>query len=229
MLAGGSEAPITPLGVAGFCVMRALSTRNDEPQKASRPFDALRDGFVVGEGAGIVILERLEHAQKRKATILAEIVGAGQTADAYHITAPAPGGEGAVRAMRLALDDAGLGPDAVDYVNAHGTSTPAGDVAETQAIKRAFGDYAYNISISSTKSMTGHLLGGAGALETAICVQVVNCGIIPPTINLENPDQHCDLDYVPLEARTQNVSVALTNSFGFGGHNVTLAIKRWEE
>lgn len=227
MITGGSEASVTPTALAGFCAARALSTRNAEPHKASRPFDKERDGFVVGEGAGIVILERLEHAQKRQATILAEIVGAGQTADAYHITAPAPGGEGAIRAMRLALKDAGLGPDAVDYVNAHGTSTDLNDVTETQAIKAVFGERAKRIPVNSTKSMIGHLLGAGGAVELIATVKSIQEGILHPTANYEFPDPECDLDYVPNQMRKVEVNVAISNSFGFGGHNICIALRRF--
>jgi 3-oxoacyl-[acyl-carrier-protein] synthase II len=229
MIAGGSEASITEFSMAGFCSSRALSTRNDLPEKASRPFDKQRDGFVMGEGAGMLILESLEHAKKRGAKIYAEIVGAGMTADAYHITAPAPGGEGASRAMSLALADAGLGAESVDYINSHGTSTDLGDTSETQAIKKVFGQRAYQIPINSTKSMIGHLLGAAGAVELIAAVKSLEQGILHPTINYEFPDPECDLDYVPNQARESVINVALSNSFGFGGHNVTLAIKKFEE
>ena len=227
MIAGGAEAAITPMGIGGFAAMRALSTRNDEPQKASRPFDSGRDGFVVGEGAGIVILEELEFAKKRGAKIYAELVGYGMSADAYHITQPAEGGEGAVRVMRNTLRDAGVGPEVVDYINAHGTSTPIGDRQETQAIKTAFGEHAKKVAVSSTKSMTGHLLSGAGGLEAGITVLALRDQTLPPTINLENPDPACDLDYVPNHARKAKVEYALTNSFGFGGTNGCLLFKRW--
>ena len=227
MIAGGAEAAITPMGIGGFAAMRALSTRNDEPQKASRPFDSGRDGFVVGEGAGIVILEELEFAKKRGAKIYAELVGYGMSADAYHITQPAEGGEGAVRVMRNTLRDAGVWPEVVDYINAHGTSTPIGDRQETQAIKTAFGEHAKKVAVSSTKSMTGHLLGGAGGLEAGITVLALRDQTLPPTINLENPDPACDLDYVPNHARKAKVEYALTNSFGFGGTNGCLLFKRW--
>jgi 3-oxoacyl-[acyl-carrier-protein] synthase II len=226
MIAGGAEAPITPVSFAGFCSMKAMSTRNDDPARASRPFDSQRDGFVMGEGAGIVILEELEHAKKRGATILAEVVGYGATGDAHHMTAPAPEGEGAARAMRAAIDDSGLPLSEFGYVNAHGTSTPLNDKFETQAIKSVFGDHAKRVAISSTKSMTGHLLGAAGGLETIICVLALERKILPPTINYENPDPECDLDYVPNTARPVEARAALSNSLGFGGHNVTLALSR---
>lgn len=227
MIAGGSEAACTPLGIAGFSNMRALSSRNDAPEKASRPFDKDRDGFVLGEGAGIVILESLEHAQKRGATILAEMVGYGISADAYHMTAPHPEGAGAARAMKIALKHAELNPQQVSYVNAHGTSTPQGDVCETCAIKSVFGADASKVVVSSTKSMTGHLLGAAGAIELIACIEAIQKGIVPPTINLDNPDPACDLDYVPHKAREMKVDVALNNSFGFGGHNASIALKRF--
>ena len=227
-IAGGAEATITPLGVAGFSCMRALSTRNDEPQKASRPFDKDRDGFVMGEGAGIVVLEELEHARKRGARIYCELVGYGATADAYHMTAPRPEGEGASRCMQIAMNHAKVTPGDVDYINAHGTSTPIGDICETKAIKDAFGDAAYKVPISSTKSMTGHLLGAAGGIELAACALAMRDGIIPPTINLDNPDPECDLDYVPHTAREAKVKVALSNSFGFGGHNSSVVIRSFE-
>lgn len=227
MISGGTEAPITPLAVAGFCSMKALSTRNDDPAGASRPFDTGRDGFVIAEGAVILVLEEMEHALARGAQILAEITGYGASCDAYHITAPDPVGTGAVLSMRLALDDAGLAPEEVDYINAHGTSTSLGDKLETLAIKEVFGIHAKNLAVSSTKSMTGHLLGAAGGLETAVCVLAINKGVIPPTINLTHPDPDCDLDYVPNVARRADVAVALTNSFGFGGHNATLVIERF--
>lgn len=224
IIAGGSEAVITPMPVAGFSSMRALSTRNDDPERASRPWDKDRDGFVIGEGAGIVILEEYEHARKRGAPILAEALGFGMSADAYHISAPAEDGGGAIRAMQAALDDAGLNPEDVDYVNAHGTSTPAGDAVETIALKGVFGDHAKKLMISSTKSMTGHLLGAAGGLEFAISVMAVAEGIVPPTINLDEPDPGNDLDYVPHTARQAPVKIALTNSFGFGGTNGCLLV-----
>jgi 3-oxoacyl-[acyl-carrier-protein] synthase II len=229
-LAGGSEASIIPVGLAGFSAMKALSTRNDEPQRASRPFDRDRDGFVMGEGGGVVVVEELEHAKARGAKIWCELAGYGLSGDAYHMTAPPPDGEGAARAMKMALDHAGLNPTDVDYVNAHATSTGLGDICETQAIKTVFGDHAKNgLAISSTKSMTGHLLGGAGAVELAICAMAVRDNKIPPTINLENPDPECDLDYTPLVARDKNVRVAVNNSFGFGGHNATLVIKEFKD
>jgi len=227
MICGGTEATITPMGVGGFAAMKALSTRNDDPAHASRPFDAQRDGFVVGEGAGIIILESLEHAQRRNAPILAEIVGYGMSGDAYHITQPAENGDGAYRVMRAALKDAKLSPDDISYVNAHGTSTPIGDTLETIAVKRVFGDRAKKMPVSSTKSMTGHLLGGAGGLEGGICVLALRDQIVPPTINQETPDPNCDLDYVPNVARKMEVEYALSNSFGFGGTNAALIFKRW--
>jgi 3-oxoacyl-[acyl-carrier-protein] synthase II len=227
MICGGTEATITPMGIGGFASMRALSTRNDDPCHASRPFDAQRDGFVVGEGAGILILESLEHAQKRGAKILAEIVGYGMSGDAYHITQPAENGDGAYRVMRAALKDAQLQPEQVGYVNAHGTSTPIGDVIETRALKRVFGEHAKSVPVSSTKSMTGHLLGGAGGLEAGISVLALRDQILPPTINLEQPDPECDLDYVPNVARKVDVEYALSNSFGFGGTNAALIFRRW--
>jgi 3-oxoacyl-[acyl-carrier-protein] synthase II len=213
--------------MSGFAAMKALSTRNDEPERASRPFDRDRDGFVLGEGAGVVIVEELEHAKKRGAHILAELTGYGLTADAYHMTSPAPGGAGAVRAMQHSLKRAGLTPDKVDYINAHGTSTPVGDVAETEAIKAVFGDHAKKLAVSSTKSMTGHLLGAAGAAELIFCVKAIEHNILPPTINLDNPDPACDLDYVPHKPREQRVDIAMSNSFGFGGHNATLVVQRF--
>ncbi len=226
MIVGGAEAPITPLAVGGFASMKALSTRNDDPARASRPFDAERDGFVIGEGAGIVVLETLEHAKARGARIYCEMTGYGYTADAHHITAPAPGGEGAARAMRAAMKDAGVGLDEVDYINAHGTSTPLNDPFETQAIRAVFGERANSVPVSSTKSMTGHLLGAAGGVEFIALALTHTHGKIPPTINYENPDPECDLDYVPNTAREVDVKVALTNSLGFGGHNVTLATRK---
>ncbi len=227
MIAGGSESVITPLTLAGFANMRALSTRNDAPQKASRPFDNERDGFVMGEGAGIVVLEELESAMQRGARIYAEIVGYGLTGDAYHMTAPDPEGRGVTNCMRMALRDAGLRPEAVDYINAHGTSTPYNDKHETTAIKRVFGEHAYKLAVSSTKSMTGHLLGAAGGVEAALCALALSHGIIPPTINYENPDPECDLDYVPNHARPEDLNVALSNSFGFGGTNACILLKRY--
>jgi 3-oxoacyl-[acyl-carrier-protein] synthase II len=226
MVCGGAESAITPLGVAGFASARALSFRNDDPATASRPFDAGRDGFVIGEGAGVLVLERLEHAQARGATILAEIVGYGMTCDAHHITAPSPGGVGGAEAMRLALHDAALEPESVDYVNAHGTSTPANDANETSAIKSALGEHARSVPVSSTKSMTGHLLGGSGGIEAVAAVLAIQNGIVPPTINFQTPDPACDLDIVPNQARERRIDVVLSNSFGFGGHNVCLAFRR---
>jgi 3-oxoacyl-[acyl-carrier-protein] synthase II len=228
MIAGGSEAAITPMGVGGFAAMRALSTRNDEPERASRPFDAQRDGFIVGEGAGVLILESLEFAQKRGAPIFAEIVGYGMSGDAYHITQPAEGGDGGYRVTMAALKDAKISADDVSYVNAHGTSTPIGDAIETTALKRVFGERAKKVPISSTKSMTGHLLGGAGGLEAGISVLALRDQILPPTVNYENPDPECDLDYVPNQARKASVEYALSNSFGFGGTNASLIFKRWD-
>jgi 3-oxoacyl-[acyl-carrier-protein] synthase II len=227
MIAGGSEAIIVPLCIAGFCSMKAMSTRNDEPTRASRPFDAERDGFVCGEGSGIVILEALEHARRRDARIYAEIVGYGMTGDAHHMTAPDPEGDGASRAMAGALQDAGLGPDAVGYINAHGTSTPYNDKFETFAIKRVFGEHARRLAVSSTKSMTGHLLGAAGGIEAIATVLAIHHGLLPPTINYETPDPDCDLDYVPNQSRKQDVEVALSNAFGFGGTNATLAFRKY--
>jgi 3-oxoacyl-[acyl-carrier-protein] synthase II len=228
MICGGSEACITPMGVGGFAAMRALSTRNDEPQRASRPWDKERDGFVVGEGSGILILEELERARRRQAPILAEIVGYGMSADAHHITAPPADGNGGYRVMRNALRDAGIEPSRIQYINAHGTSTGLGDKAETIAIKTTFGDYAHKLAVSSTKSMTGHLLGGAGGLEAGITVLAIRDRIIPPTINYEFPDADCDLDYVPNKARPLEIEYALSNSFGFGGTNGCLIFKRFE-
>lgn len=221
-IAGGAEGTVSPLGIAGFAAMKALSTRNDEPEKASRPFDRDRDGFVMGEGAGVLVIEELEHAKRRGAQIYCELVGYGVTADAYHMTAPLPEGEGASRCMRMALNHSKAGIEDIDYINAHGTSTPVGDLCETKAIKHAFGEHAYKIPVSSTKSMTGHLLGAAGGIEMAICALSIKHGILPPTINLDNPDVGCDLDYVPNVAREKKVRLALSNSFGFGGHNATL-------
>jgi 3-oxoacyl-[acyl-carrier-protein] synthase II len=229
MIAGGSEAAITPLGVGGFCAMRALSTRNDEPERASRPFDRDRDGFVIGEGAGILVLEELEHARRRGAHIYAEIVGYGMSSDAYHISAPSETGDGAIRVMKATLHDAGIEPSAVDYVNVHGTSTPRGDSVEVIAIKSVFGDHAKKVAISSTKSMTGHLLGAAGGLEAGITALAIRDQVLPPTINHDNPDPECDLDCVPNHSRKATVRYALTNSFGFGGTNGALLLKRLEE
>jgi len=228
MIAGGSEATITPMGVGGFAAMRALSTRNDEPERASRPFDAQRDGFVVGEGSGVLILEALEVAERRGAQILAEIVGYGMSGDAYHITQPAEEGDGGYRVTMKTLKDAKISPEQVGYVNAHGTSTPIGDAIETMALKHVFGAHAKKVPISSTKSMTGHLLGGAGGLEAGISVLALRDQILPPTINYENPDPACDLDYVPNHARKAEVQYALSNSFGFGGTNASLLFKRWD-
>jgi 3-oxoacyl-[acyl-carrier-protein] synthase II len=228
IVTGGTEAAVTPMSLAGFCSVKALSKRNDEPERASRPFDAERDGFVLGEGAGILLVEELEHARSRGATILAELAGIGLTGDAHHITAPPPDGHGAVRAMRAALDDAGLAPTDVDYINAHGTSTQLNDASETAAIKAVFGDHAYKLMVSSTKSMVGHLLGAAAAVEAIFCALAIRDGIVPPTINRDNPDPDCDLDVVPHEARKADIGVALSNSFGFGGHNVSLIIKRYD-
>lgn len=229
MVTGGAEAAVTPISIAGFCAMKAMSTRNDEPARASRPFDAGRDGFVVGEGAAILILERVERAVARGAHIYAEITGYGQSCDAYHITAPDPEGSGAAKAMKRALADAGLSPEEVSYINAHGTSTLFNDKVETLAIKKVFGESAYRIPVSSTKSMTGHLLGAAGGIEAAACVLSITHGIIPPTINYEEPDPECDLDYVPGEARQAQVDVAISNGFGFGGHNATLVFRRYRD
>ena len=226
MVAGGAESAITPLGVAGFASAKALSFRNDDPSTASRPFDAERNGFVIGEGAGVIVLESLEHAKARGAQILAEVVGYGMTCDAHHITSPTPGGVGGAEAMRLALKDARLEPEAVDYVNAHGTSTQANDSNETSAIKSALGDWAYQIPVSSTKSMTGHLLGGSGGIEAVAAVLAIEHNLVPPTINYQNPDPACDLDVVPNQAREHTLNVVLSNSFGFGGHNVCLAFRR---
>jgi 3-oxoacyl-[acyl-carrier-protein] synthase II len=228
MITGGSEATVTPMAIGGFANMKALSERNETPATASRPFDATRDGFVMGEGAGVVILEELQHARARGAKIYAEIVGYGATGDAYHLTAPAPDGEGAQRAMRRALKDAGLGVDAIQYINAHGTSTPANDLNETKAIKAVFGDSAREINVSSTKSATGHMLGAAGAVEFIVCVHVVRECTVPPTINYETPDPELDLNYTPNKAARREVHAALSNSFGFGGHNVSIAVKRFE-
>jgi 3-oxoacyl-[acyl-carrier-protein] synthase II len=228
MIAGGTEAAITPMSVGGFAAMRALSTRNDEPERASRPFDAERDGFVVGEGAGVLILESLEYAQRRGAKIIAEIVGYGMSGDAYHITQPAEGGDGGYRVALAAMRDAKITPNDVSYVNAHGTSTPIGDAIETAALKRVFGERAKKVPISSTKSMTGHLLGGAGGLEAGISVLALRDQILPPTVNYENPDPACDLDYVPNHARKAAVHYALSNSFGFGGTNASLIFKLWD-
>lgn len=226
MICGGAEATITPIGVAGFCALRAMSTRNEEPHLASRPFDTGRDGFVMGEGAGVLILESLEHAQKRGARIYAEVIGYGMSGDAYHMTDPDP--DGAARCMVKAIKDAGIAPDAISYINAHGTSTPVGDKSETIAIKKALGEHAYKVAVSSTKSMTGHLLGAAGGVEAVICGLTIANRLIAPTINLDNQDPECDLDYVPNTAREANVGIAMSNSFGFGGHNATIIMKKFE-
>jgi 3-oxoacyl-[acyl-carrier-protein] synthase II len=229
MICGGAEACISPMGIGGFAAMRALSTRNDEPEKASRPWDKHRDGFVVGEGAGILVVEELEAAKRRGARVLAEIVGYGMSADAHHVTAPPDDGDGAYRVMRNALKDAGIAPERIDYINAHGTSTLQGDVAETRAIKRTFGGHAYKLAVSSTKSMTGHLLGGAGGLEAGITVLAIRDQIAPATINLDEPDEECDLDYVPKHSRPMKIEYALSNSFGFGGTNGALIFRRYED
>jgi len=229
MICGGTEAAVTPMGIGGFAAMRALSTRNDEPERASRPWDRDRDGFVVGEGAGILVLEELEMARARGAEILAEVAGYGMSGDSFHVTAPPDDGDGAYRVMRIALRDAKIEPHQVDYINAHGTSTDVGDRAETMAIKRAFGEHAYKVAVSSTKSMTGHLLGGAGGLEAGITVMAIRDQIAPPTANLENPAEGCDLDYVPLHARSMKIEYALSNSFGFGGTNGCLIFKKYRE
>ncbi len=228
MFAGGAEATIVPIGIGGFCAMKAMSTRNDDPKHASRPFDKERDGFVMGEGSGILVLEELERAKKRGAKIYCEIVGYGNTADAYHLTSPSPEGEGAARCMKMALRNGGLRLEDVNYINAHGTSTPQGDVCETQAIKTVFGEHAKKIAVSSTKGATGHMLGAAGSVEMAVCALAIHHGITPPTINYQAPDPECDLDYVPNTARELKVTAAINNSFGFGGHNASIAAKRFE-
>jgi 3-oxoacyl-[acyl-carrier-protein] synthase II len=228
MIAGGSEACVCEMGIGGFSAARALSTRNDEPERASRPWDVDRDGFVMGEGAGVVVLESLDSAMARGAEILAEMVGYGMSGDAYHMTSPSPGGEGGARCMKAALTSAGLNPEDVDYINAHGTSTPTGDICETQGIKSVFGDHAGKLMISSTKSMTGHLLGAAGGIETAFSILAVHNGVVPPTINLDNPDPECDLDFVPHTARDADIRVAVSNSFGFGGTNATVIVRKFE-
>jgi 3-oxoacyl-[acyl-carrier-protein] synthase II len=228
MVAGGSEAAVTPLSLAGFCALKALSCRNDEPERASRPFDRDRDGFVLGEGAGVLLLEELEHAKARGANIMGELAGVGMSGDAYHITAPSPDGDGAIRSMAAAVEAAGLSPSDVDYINAHGTSTQLNDASETAAIKAVFGDHAYELAVSSTKSMIGHLLGAAASVELIVCALAIRDGKIPPTINLDYPDPDCDLDYVPKQTRERGVDVALSNSFGFGGHNVSLLVKRYD-
>lgn len=227
MFAGGTEATIVPLGIAGFCAMKAMSTRNNEPHKASRPFDRERDGFIMGEGAGVIVLEELEHAKARGARIYCELIGYGNTADASHITAPAPQGEGAARCMRMAFRSAGISPAAVSYINAHGTSTPQGDICETQAIKTVFGEHARKLAVSSTKGATGHMLGAAGAVEMAICAKAIQEDVAPPTINYEFPDPECDLDYVPNTARDMKVDVIISNSFGFGGHNASVVARKF--
>ncbi len=227
MFAGGSEAAVIPIGIGGFCAMRAMSTRNDDPKHASRPFDKDRDGFVMGEGAGVLVLEELEHAKKRGAKIYCEMSGYGNTADAHHLTSPSPGGEGAARCMKMALRTGGLNLEDVTYINAHGTSTPVGDIAETQAIKSVFGEHAKKLAVSSTKGATGHMLGAAGAVEMAACALAIKNSIVPPTINLQNPDPECDLDYVPNTAREMSVNAIVNNSFGFGGHNSTIAAKKF--
>lgn len=228
MLAGGAEATIIPIGIGGFCAMKAMSTRNDDPKRASRPFDKERDGFVMGEGAGVLLLEELEHAKARGARIYGEIAGYGNTADAHHLTAPSPGGEGAGRCMKMALRNAELNPEAISYINCHGTSTPQGDVAETEAIKTVFGDHARKLAISSTKGATGHMLGAAGAVETVACVKAIETNIVPPTINYEFPDPDCDLDCVPNQAREMQVNAIVNNSFGFGGHNATIVATKFK-
>jgi 3-oxoacyl-[acyl-carrier-protein] synthase II len=227
MITGGVESVVTRTCIAGFGAMKALSTRNEDPEKASRPFDRDRDGFVVGEGSGIMILESLDHALERGAKIYAEVVGYGMSGDGYHMTAPPPNGEGAARCMQSALEDAGIQPEQIDYINAHGTSTPLNDLYETRAIKLAFGEAAYKVAISSTKSMTGHLLGGAGGVETVVSALTIQDGIVPPTINFENPGKECDLDYVPNTARKMEVTYAMSNSFGFGGTNASLILKKY--
>ena len=228
IFAGGAEATIVPIGIGGFCAMKALSTRNDDPQHASRPFDKERDGFVMGEGAGVLVLEDLEHAKKRGAKIYCEIVGYGNTADANHMTAPAPEGEGAARCMNMALRNSGLKPSDISYINAHGTSTPQGDIAETQAIKTVFGEHARKMAVSSTKGATGHMLGAAGAVEMAICAKALETDMLPPTINYQVPDPECDLDYIPNTARQTKVAAVISNSFGFGGHNASIAAKKFQ-
>jgi 3-oxoacyl-[acyl-carrier-protein] synthase II len=227
MFAGGAEATVIPIGIGGFCAMKAMSTRNDDPQHASRPFDKERDGFVMGEGAGVLILEELEHAKKRGAKIYCEITGYGNTADAHHLTAPSPGGEGAARCMKMALKTGGLNLGDISYINAHGTSTPQGDTCETQAIKTVFSEHAKKLAVSSTKGATGHMLGAAGAVEMTACVLAIKQGIVPPTINYQVPDPECDLDYVPNTAREMKVNAIINNSFGFGGHNASIAAKKF--
>jgi 3-oxoacyl-[acyl-carrier-protein] synthase II len=227
IFAGGAEATIVPIGIGGFCAMKALSTRNDDPRHASRPFDKERDGFVMGEGAGVLVLEELEHAKRRGARIYCEVAGYGNTADANHVTAPAPGGEGAARCMKMALRHASLNPEDISYINAHGTSTPQGDIAETQAIKTVFGHHARKLAVSSTKGATGHMLGAAGAVEMIVCAKALETGVVPPTINYQVPDPECDLDYVPNTARAMAVTAILNNSFGFGGHNASILAKKF--
>ena len=227
MVAGGAEATVVPIGIGGFCAMKAMSTRNAEPKRASRPFDKERDGFVMGEGSGVLILEELEHAKARGARIYCEMAGYGNTADAYHLTAPAPGGEGAARCMHMALRNAGLNPEDISYINAHGTSTPQGDIAETKAIKTVFGQHARKLAVSSTKGATGHMLGAAGAVEMVVCTKAIQAGTVPPTINYAVPDPECDLDYVPNTARQMKVEAVLNNSFGFGGHNASILAKKF--
>jgi 3-oxoacyl-[acyl-carrier-protein] synthase II len=227
MFAGGAEATIVPIGIGGFCAMRAMSIRNDDPKRASRPFDKQRDGFVMGEGAGVIALEELEHAKKRGAKIYCEITGYGNTADAHHLTSPSPGGEGAARCMKMALRNGGLNTADISYINAHGTSTPQGDIAETQAIKSVFGDHARKLAVSSTKGATGHMLGAAGAVEMSVCCLAIKHGVVPPTINLQVPDPECDLDYVPNAAREMPVNAIINNSFGFGGHNASIAARKF--
>jgi 3-oxoacyl-[acyl-carrier-protein] synthase II len=229
MFAGGAEAAVVPIGIGGFCAMKALSTRNDDPQHASRPFDKDRDGFVMGEGAGVIVLEELEHAKKRGAKIYCEVVGYGNTADAHHLTAPSPGGEGAARCMKMALRSGGLNLYEISYINAHGTSTPQGDVAETEAVKTVFGELAKKVAVSSTKGATGHMLGAAGAVEMAVCALAIKHGVVPPTINYQTPDPECDLDYVPNTAREMKVNAIINNSFGFGGHNASIAAKKFAD
>jgi len=227
MFAGGAEAAVVPVGIGGFCAMRAMSTRNDDPKRASRPFDKDRDGFVMGEGAGVVVLEELEHAKKRGANIYCEVTGYGNCADAYHLTAPSPDGEGAARCMKMALKTGGLNLEDISYINAHGTSTPQGDVCETQAIKTVFGERAKKLAVSSTKGATGHMLGAAGAVEMTVCALAIKHGVVPPTINYQTPDPECDLDYVPNTAREMPVNAIINNSFGFGGHNASIAAKKF--
>jgi 3-oxoacyl-[acyl-carrier-protein] synthase II len=227
MLAGGAEATIVPIGIGGFCAMRAMSTRNNDPKHASRPFDKERDGFVMGEGSGVLVLEELEHAKARGARIYAELAGYGNSADAHHLTAPSPGGEGASRCMRMALRNGGVNPEEVSYINAHGTSTPQGDIAETMAVKSVFGDHARKLVVSSTKGATGHMLGAAGAVEMIVCTKAIATDIVPPTISYETPDPECDLDYVPNKAREMKVNAIVNNSFGFGGHNASLVAKKF--